>query len=113
MATFELFKSDTSTAYYYNLRATDDGEVIMESDGYATKYAALQGIDMARSYARYEYRFELKEGIYYTFVLKASNGEILGRGKKYRSMTERDHALLLVINQAPLASVEDLTDTIE
>lgn len=109
MANFQIFKSDKSTAYYYRLRATGNQEIILESEGYATKYAALQGIDTARGNAKFDQSYELKEGIYYTFLLKAGNGETVGRSKKYLSVADRDNAMVLVKQEAPNAVIEDLT----
>lgn len=109
MANFQVFKSDKSTAYYYRLRATDNQDIIMESEGYATKYAAMQGIDSAKINARFDQYYESKESVYYTFILKAGNGETVGRSKKYLSAADRDRAMTLVKQEAPNAMVEDLT----
>jgi len=109
MAHFEIFKSDKSTAYYYRLRASNNQEIILESEGYATKFAAMQAIDSAKSTSRFEQYYELKEGIFYTFALKAANGETLGRGRKYMSSSERDDAMILVKREAPNAVLQDLT----
>ena len=109
MAHFEIFKSDKSTAYYYRLRASNNQEIILESEGYATKLAAMQAIDSAKSTSRFDQYYELKEGIFYTFVLKAGNGETLGRSRKYMSASERDDAMILVKRDAPNAVLKDLT----
>ena len=109
MAHFQIFKSDKSTAYYYRLRSTNNQEIILESEGYATKFAAMQAIDSAKSTSRFDQYYELKEGIFYSFALKAGNGETLGRSRKYMSANERDSAMKLVKKEAPNAVLEDLT----
>ena len=108
MTNFQLYKSDKSTAYYYRLTSAASQEIIMESEGYATKYAAIQAIQSAKIAVRYDQNFESKESIYYTFVLKAGNGETVGRSKKYLSGFERDKALMLVKKEAPSAEIEEL-----
>ena len=109
MANFEIYRIDKSTAFYYRLKSGSNQEIILESEGYATKYAAIEAIESAKIAVRFDRNFESKESIYYTFALKTGNGETVGRSKKYLSATERDNALQMVKKEATNATVEDLT----
>ncbi|WP_165940149.1 YegP family protein [Dyadobacter psychrotolerans] len=64
MAIFEIYKSDRSTAWYYRLKATGSQENILESEGYATRNAAMEGIESAKRNARFDQNFEVKETLF-------------------------------------------------
>jgi len=57
-------------------------EIILSSEGYVTKQGCVNGITSVKTNAPYDNRYERKDGLSnYTFNLKASNGEIIGRSE--------------------------------
>ena len=72
--------------HYFRLKA-GNGEIIYSSKGYATRKSCLNGIESVRKNSQDEERFEVrtaKDGRSY-FVLKASNGQEIGRSQMYKS----------------------------
>jgi uncharacterized protein YegP (UPF0339 family) len=63
--------------------------------------------------APYDSRYEkrVSSNNYPYFVLKASNGEIIGVSELYSSTSNRDQGIEAVKYNAPIATVEDLTFT--
>ena len=71
---------------YFRLKAAN-GEVIFTGQGYASRKSCLNGIESVRKNSQDEDRFEVrtaKDGRGY-FVLKASNGQEIGRSQMYKS----------------------------
>lgn len=84
-ARFELFKG-LDGKHYFHLRA-NNGQIILQSQGYTSKSGATNGIESVRSNGGDSSRFhvlEASDGKFY-FVLKALNGRIIGRGETYAS----------------------------
>jgi len=72
--------------HYFRLKA-GNGEVIFNSQGYASRKSCMNGIESVRKNAQDADRFEVraaKDGRAY-FVLKASNGQEVGRSQMYKS----------------------------
>ena len=106
---YEL-KKDASGQYRFNLKA-GNGEIILSSEAYTTKSAAEEGIASVRTHGPAESNYERKDsasGQPY-FVLKASNGEIIGRSEMYSSPTARDNGIASVQKNSPSTTVKDLT----
>ncbi len=96
--------------FQFNLKASN-GQVILTSEGYSTKSACENGINSVKQNSEEDARFDRKtasNGKPY-FNLKASNGQIIGTSEMYESETARDKGIDSVKNNAPQASVEDLT----
>ncbi len=96
--------------FQFNLLATN-GQVILTSEGYAAKASCLNGIESVRKNATDDSRFERKEasnGKFY-FVLKASNGQMIGQSQMYASEDARDNGIESVKKNAPDAEVVDQT----
>ena len=71
---------------YFKLVA-GNGQAILQSEGYKTTKACAAGIESVRKNAGNPKRFECraaKDGRTY-FVLKASNGQEIGRSQMYKS----------------------------
>ncbi|MGD2131134.1 MAG: YegP family protein [Lysobacterales bacterium] len=71
---------------YFRLRASN-GQVIFSSQGYKTKKSCLNGIESVRKNSQDPKRYEVKaarDGREY-FVLKATNGQEVGRSQMYKS----------------------------
>lgn len=80
------------------------------SEGYVTKQGCLNGIASVKANAPYDSRYERKDSFQnYTFNLKASNGEIIGRSENYTSSSGRENGIAAVKRDAPVARIVDLT----
>ncbi len=106
---FELKKSD-SGKFMFNLKA-GNGKVILTSQLYRAKAAALAGIESVKQHAADDANFERKastQGQPY-FVLKAANAQVIGTSEMYTSTTARENGIASVKNHAPDAAVVDVT----
>ena len=96
--------------YSFNLKASN-GRIILTSESYPGKSAAMGGIESVRKNAgkdaNYEHRTS-KNGDPY-FVLKALNGEIIGTSEMYSTAAAVETGIASVMENAPSAEVEDLT----
>lgn len=108
-AKFELKKNDRGL-FHFNLKA-GNGEIILTSGTYAAKVDALIGIDAVRRNAADDARFARKEsarGEPY-FVLKASNGEAIGRSEMYSGSAALENGIASVKSNAMDARIDDLS----
>jgi uncharacterized protein YegP (UPF0339 family) len=107
MGVFTLQKA-SNDLYYFSLRA-NNGQVLLTSEGYASKVGCLNGVDAVKANGSTETRYERKtssNGKYY-FILKASNGQIIGTSEMYGSEAGRDNGIASVKSNAPKASVAE------
>jgi uncharacterized protein YegP (UPF0339 family) len=105
---FELKKG--KGGFRFNLKAPN-GKAILTSETYQTKSGAENGIASVKANARDKSNFEerkAKNGQTY-FVLKAGNGEIIGRSETYESSSGRENGIDSVKRNAGKARVEDKT----
>lgn len=105
---FQIYKSGLE--YRYRLRARN-GEIILHGEGYTTKQNCLKGIASVKTNAPYDSRYDRRtasNGQFY-FVLKASNGEIIGVSETYTTTYARENGINSVKSTAPSAPIEDLT----
>lgn len=108
-AKYEL-KAGSKGQFHFNLKA-GNGQVILSSESYSTKAAALNGIESVKKNAGDDARFErktAKDGSPY-FVLKAGNGEIIGKSEMYSSTSSMENGIASVKTNAG-AAVADLTE---
>jgi len=92
----------------FNLKA-GNGEIILTSQLYKAKDSALGGIESAKTNAADDARFERlesKNGEPY-FVLKAANGEVIGKSEMYKAKAAMENGIASVKNNAPDAKVDD------
>ena len=108
-AKYDLLTSSDGQ-YYFNLKAAN-GKVILTSERYTTKANALNGIRSLRTNASIAARFDRRTSIAGEpyVVLKARNGEPIGRSEMYTSRRGRDNGIRSVATNAPTARVEDLS----
>ena len=108
-AKFELKKS-TNGQYYFNLKAVN-GEVILSSEMYQSKEGAENGIESVSKNAaldeHYERKISVKDEPY--FILKAANGEPIGRSEMYSTTAAMENGIASVKANAPAAMVDDQT----
>lgn len=109
-AKFEIRKG-SSGKYRFNLKA-GNGEIILSSETYESKQGAEKGIESVKTNAPNDSRYERKTASNRQpyFVLKAANGEPIGRSETYSSTSAMENGIESVKRNAPNASVEDLTD---
>jgi uncharacterized protein len=107
---FDL-KTSSNNQFYFNLKA-GNGQVILTSEMYKVKSSALGGIESVKKNApldeRYERKASSKDQPY--FVLKAGNGEPIGKSEMYSSDAAMENGIESVKTNAPDATVNDLTD---
>jgi uncharacterized protein len=86
-------------------------QVILTSELYREKASAQNGIESVKKNAgndaNYERKTSSKSEPY--FVLKATNGQIIGKSEMYSSASAMEKGIESVIANAPGATVEDLT----
>jgi len=96
--------------YQFNLKA-GNGEIILTSEGYTTKANCQKGIESVRinsqDDSRYDRRVAVNEKDY--FVLKARNGEIIGKSQYYSSKSSMEIGINSVKTNAPTAEIVDET----
>ncbi|MCP5205244.1 MAG: YegP family protein [Pseudomonadales bacterium] len=106
---FDLKKSP-SGKFMFNLKAGNN-QVILTSELYESKSAAQNGIKSVKknavSDARYERKASSKGQPY--FVLKATNGEIIGKSEMYTSNSGMENGIASVKKNGPTAEVKDNT----
>lgn len=109
MGKFVIYKRKNGE-FQFNLLATN-GQVILTSEGYNAKASCLNGVESVKKNAQEDSRFERKvasDGRFY-FVLKASNGQVVGQSQMYASEDTRDAGIESVKRNAPDAEVVDET----
>lgn len=93
---------------YFVLKA-GNGEVIMSSQGYKSASGCENGIESVRVNSQDETKFEVREakdGRGY-FVLKANNGQEIGRSQMYKTDSGCTNGMASVAKNAPDATLVD------
>ncbi len=96
--------------FYFNLKA-GNGEIILTSEMYKAKASCTNGIESVRKNSQDLGKFETREakdGRGY-FVLKATNGQEIGRSQYYKSDSGLKNGIASVSKNAPDAELVDLT----
>jgi uncharacterized protein YegP (UPF0339 family) len=106
---FEL-KQAKDGQFMFNLKAAN-GQVILTSELYKTKPSAENGIDSVRKNATRAGAFEVKANAKDEpyFILKATNGQEVGRSEYYSSKTAMENGMDSVKKNAAEARIEDQT----
>ncbi|MCJ0743568.1 YegP family protein [Pedobacter montanisoli] len=94
--------------FQFNLKA-GNGQVILTSQGYASKDGCINGIESVKKNAHLDERFERLQssnGKPY-FNLKAGNGQIIGNSEMYESVASRENGIESVKKNASNASIEE------
>ena len=93
---------------YFTLKA-GNGEVILQSQGYSSASGCENGIESVKTNAQDESKFECREakdGRTY-FVLKANNGQEIGRSQMYKTDSGCKNGMASVAKNAASATVVD------
>lgn len=106
-----VLKKNAAGQFQFNLKA-GNGEVILTGEGYTSKAGAEGGITSVRVNAPLDERYERKTATDQSpyFVLKAANGEPLGRSEMYSSVSTREQGIASVKANAPSATLDDQTN---
>ncbi|PZU86520.1 MAG: hypothetical protein DI529_08425 [Chryseobacterium sp.] len=96
--------------YQFNLKA-GNGEIILTSEGYAAKSGCKNGIESVRVNSQIDSRFERRTSMNDKdyFVLKAGNGEIIGKSQLYSAKQGMENGISSVKENAPAAETIDET----
>lgn len=109
MGKFKLIQKGSK--FHFNLLAGNH-EPILHSEIYESKSAAENGIESVRKNSLRDEAFEEREaknGQHY-FVVKATNGQIIGQSEMYSSASGCKNGIESVKKNAPNAEVEFLVE---
>jgi hypothetical protein len=106
---FEIYK-DKKGEFRFRLKA-GNGQNILASEGYAKKPSCMNGVESVRKNSQTEERFETKQSTTgkWSFVLKATNGQVVGASQSYDSESGCRNGIKSVAKTAPDAKVDDQT----
>lgn len=96
--------------FQFNLVA-GNGEIILTSEGYASKPSCLNGVKSVMKNAAEVKRFEskvAKNGKFH-FNLKATNGQVIGSSEMYESQSTCENGIVSVKKNTVDAKIEDKT----
>lgn len=107
---FEIFKDKNGEKFYFRLKAKN-GEVILSSQGYASKANCKGGIESVASNAADDANFEKmeSEGGKFYFRLVAKNKQVIGTSQMYSSKAGMENGIESVRKNAVGAEVKDTT----
>ncbi|MGQ1888891.1 YegP family protein [Thermophagus sp. OGC60D27] len=102
-------KTAKNGQFMFNLKA-DNGEIILTSETYTSKAGCENGINSVKENSSVDTRYERKvtnqQKPY--FVLKASNGQIIGKSEYYSSNSAMENGIRSVKKNGPISSVVEL-----
>ncbi len=104
---FEVTKKDDQ--YHFHLKAAN-GQVILSSQMYKSKAAALNGIESVQKNCGNDNCWErntAKNGKLY-FNLKSTNGQIIGTSQMYAGESGMENGIESIKKNAPGAAVKEL-----
>ena len=105
-----VIRKDSSSQYRFNLKA-ENYETILSSEAYTTNQNCRNGIQSVKENAPLDSRYQrltARDGSPY-FNLTATNGQVIGTSEMYSSPAARDNGIQSVKDNAPNASIEDLS----
>ena len=109
MGKFEL-KGAANNKFMFNLKA-GNGQVILTSELYNSKDSCLNGIESVKSCSSEDGSFdrrESKNGDPY-FVLKAKNGQIIGKSEMYSSSSAMENGIRSCMENGPTSPTDDIS----
>lgn len=103
-----VIKAGKSGKFSFNLKASN-GQIILSSESYDSRKGAEGGIASVKKNAGNDARFErktAKDGSSF-FVLKAANGEPIGKSEMYKTKRSMEAGIVSVGKNAPDAPIAD------
>jgi uncharacterized protein YegP (UPF0339 family) len=106
---YEL-KRAANDQFMFNLKAVN-GEIILTSETYKSKDAALNGIEAVKKNSPEDGQYERKTSTSSQpyFVLKAKNHEVIGRSETYSSDGAMEKGIESVKKNGPAATLNDIS----
>ena len=104
---FEI-KEGKNGKFRFNLKSSN-GQIVLSSESYDSRSGAMSGIESVRKNAGDDSRFErktAKDGSAF-FILKAGNGEPIGKSEMYASKRSMENGIVSVGKNAADAAVVD------
>jgi len=95
--------------FYFSLTAAN-GQVVLSSQGYASKDGCKSGIESVKKNSGNKKHFERKDskdGSHY-FVLKATNSKVIGKSQMYKSNESSENGIQSVKANARIAKINYL-----
>jgi uncharacterized protein YegP (UPF0339 family) len=104
---FEL-NTSSNGKFFFNLKASN-GQTILSSEMYDTRSGAENGIASVKKNAGDDARYERRNATNGDpfFVLKAGNGEVIGRSEMYKSAAAMENGIASVKTNAPDAQIAE------
>lgn len=95
---FEVFRG-LDGKHYFHLRARN-GEIVLQSQAYSSRAKATAGVASVQSNGLVAARYSVLAAAdgRFSFVLKATNGQVVGRGQLYASRWNAERGVETVIN---------------
>jgi len=106
---FEIYQSEKTQKFHFRQKAKN-GEIILTGQAYKDKSGCENGVASVKKNGGDESKFEIKDstdGKQY-FVLKASNGQIIGQSQMYKTESGLKNGIASVGKNAG-GDVKDLT----
>ncbi|MEM6708209.1 MAG: YegP family protein [Pseudomonadota bacterium] len=104
---FELYK-DRGGKFRFRLKASN-GEIILASQGYASKAGALNGIRSVQTNCQDEGCFDVKTTkAGHRFNLMARNGRVIGTSETYKTPAACKNGVKSVRKNAPTAKLKEV-----
>jgi len=96
--------------YQFNLEA-GNSEIILTSEGYVQKASCQKGIESVKINSQDDSRYDRRTAVNGKdyFVLKARNGEIIGKSQLYSTRSGMENGIASVKFNAPTAEIIDRT----
>lgn len=110
MKSYYTIKQGKDEQFYFNLKAANH-EIILQSEGYHQKQGAINGIESVQTNCSDEAKYERRtsaNGQFY-FILKAGNGEIIGKSELYTSAQAMENGINSVSRNGVTSEIVDLT----
>ena len=111
MAGYFEFKTAKDGQTFWNLKAGNH-ETILTSEMYTTRAAANNGMESVQTNCTNPDRYETREqtnGKPY-FVLKAANGQVIGKSEAYETTAACDNGINYVTTNGTTTDVKDKTE---
>lgn len=103
-----VLKTGKNGKFHFNLKASN-GQVVLTSEQYESRKSAENGIESVKKNAGNQARYErktAKNGESY-FVLKAANGEQIGKSETYKRAASMEDGIRSVMKNAANSTTVD------
>lgn len=107
-AEYEI-KTAKNGKIHFNLKA-GNGQIILSSEMYESKSAAMNGIESCKKNSPDDGRYERKTtDAGFRFNLKAGNGQVIGTSETYTTAAAMENGIESVKKNGPEAKIDDQT----